>query len=121
MERRDPYSTMSQPSADKGRDPYRSTYAEHQDMMLSEDEEESATLAEPMTLEGAKQLAQTSVVGPVSTPTPPVASLASISPPPHPLVAAPLTSPHHSSHHHHHHHHLTSPPPPPPHPQAIIT
>lgn len=30
MERRDPYSTMSQPSADKGRDPYRSTYAEHQ-------------------------------------------------------------------------------------------
>ncbi|XP_071538356.1 uncharacterized protein ash1 isoform X2 [Panulirus ornatus] len=114
MEHQDPYSTMSQPSSDKSRDPYCSTYAEHQDMMLSEDEEESATLAEPMTLEGAKQLAQTSVVVPTTTPTPPAASLASVSPPPHPLVAAPLTSPHHSSHHHHHHHHLTSPPPPPP-------
>nr|XP_053639713.1 uncharacterized protein LOC128693874 [Cherax quadricarinatus] len=117
MEHQDPYSTMSQPSSDKSRDPYRSTYTEHQDMMLSEDEEESATLAEPMTLEGAKQLAQTSVVVPATTPTPPAASLASVSPPPHPLVAPPLTSPHHSSHHHHHHHHhhhLTSPPPPPP-------
>ncbi|XP_042208202.1 uncharacterized protein LOC121856616 isoform X2 [Homarus americanus] len=116
MEHPDPYSTMSQPSSDKSRDPYRSSYAEHQDMMLSEDEEESATLAEPMTLEGAKQLAQTSVVVPATTPTPPAASLASVSPPPHPLVAPPLTSPHHSSHHHHHHHHhhLTSPPPPPP-------
>nr|XP_045602835.1 uncharacterized protein LOC123761033 isoform X3 [Procambarus clarkii] len=115
MERQDPYSTMSQPSSDKSRDPYHSTYADHQDMMLSEDEEESATLAEPMTLEGAKQLAQTSVVVPATTPTPPAVSLASASPPPHPLVAPPLTSPHHSSHHHHHHHHhLTSPPPPPP-------
>ncbi|KAK3867634.1 hypothetical protein Pcinc_026930 [Petrolisthes cinctipes] len=116
MERQDPYTTMSQPASDKSRDPYHSTYADHQDIMLSEDEEESATLAEPMTLEGAKQLAQTSVVVPASTPTPPAASLASVSPPPHPLVATPLTSPHHSSHHHpHHHHHLTSPPPPPQH------
>ncbi|KAG0727020.1 hypothetical protein GWK47_035489 [Chionoecetes opilio] len=77
-------------------------------MMLSEDEEESATLAEPMTLEGVKQLAQTSAV-PATTPTPPPTSLASISPPP---LVAPLTSPHHTTHHHPHHHHLTSPPPP---------
>ncbi|XP_063881252.1 protein split ends-like isoform X2 [Scylla paramamosain] len=112
MEHKGPYSTMSQPSSDKSRDPYHASYADHQDMMLSEDEEESATLAEPMTLEGAKQLAQTSVVVPATTPTPPPTSLASISPPPpHPLVA-PLTSPHHSTHHHPHHHHLTSPPPP---------
>ncbi|XP_045115887.1 dentin sialophosphoprotein-like isoform X2 [Portunus trituberculatus] len=112
MEHKDPYSTMSQPSSDKSRDPYHASYADHQDMMLSEDEEESATLAEPMTLEGAKQLAQTSVVVPATTPTPPPTSLASISPPPpHPLVP-PLTSPHHSTHHHPHHHHLTSPPPP---------
>ncbi|XP_068205115.1 dentin sialophosphoprotein-like [Palaemon carinicauda] len=116
MENGDPYSNMSHPTADKCRAPYHATYTDHQDMMLSEEEEECATLAEPMTLEGAKQLAQTSVVVPASTPTPPAVSIAAaVSPPTLTLVTPPLTSPHH----HHltspppHHHPLASPPPPP--------
>ena len=57
-------------------------------MMMSEEEEETATLAEPMTVEGAKQLAQSNIQSPGVmniSPVPPV--IPTVSP-------AIMTSPH---------------------------